>query len=138
VQAADGSRAACESLTFQAAGEEPVEAGVEGKQVFVRTAPTKGAQDYLRGSADRVTRRGPDGAVVSLEGNAKLTFSRKGTKAEVTANRISVNLATGQVEVEGAGSTAPPPPPGVPATYQLRPCEPTPDSAGPPIRAESR
>src|SRR5687768_16462997 len=55
-------------------------------------------EDSLVGKALRVTRTGPKGCVLSLEGQATLSLTRKGKKADLTAERISVNLLSGHVE----------------------------------------
>jgi hypothetical protein len=124
VQSADGSRATCESLTIQVSGAEPVEVSVDGKQLSVRSvAAAGGSQDSLKGSADRVVRSGPDGAAVTLEGNAKLVIVRRGTRAELVSHRISVNLASGHVEAEITGQPVPTTP--APSTsYPVTPCSP--------------
>jgi hypothetical protein len=111
-QSADGSRATCESLTMQVSGAVPVEVSVDGRQLSVRSvASAGGSADTLKGTADRVVRSGPDGAVVTLEGNARLTVARKGTQAELVSPRISVNLASGHVEAEITGQLVPTTPP---------------------------
>ncbi len=116
VQTADGARATCESLTVQVSGAEAVEVVVEGRQVHVRSGGP--SRDSLRGSADRVTRSGPEGAVLTLEGNAKLTVVRGGKHAELVADRVSVNLSNGHVEADVTTPPPPatPPPPSCPVT----------------------
>jgi hypothetical protein len=89
-------------LTFSVPDGFPVAVAVAHGQVEVRgaTAPqTKEAQRLL--GRGRVLRRsGRDGAVLTLEGQARLHYERKGRTAEVVADRIVINLATGHVEVD--------------------------------------
>jgi hypothetical protein len=145
VQTADGTRASCASLTIPVGGA--VEVTAEGKQVHVRSGPSAQTADALRGDADRVSRSGPDGVVLTLEGHAKLTVVRNGKRAEVASDRIAVNLATGHVEadlgVEAPAPTAPvlcpvnpsSPPPG--STPGPRAAEPD-DRVPPPAGTEAR
>jgi hypothetical protein len=134
IESADGAAAVCESLTIPADGHPAVEVTVEGKHVHVRSGAQECArgrkcclkdspQDSLVGSALRVSRNGPKGCVLTLDGDATLTLVRQGKKAEITADRVSVNLVTGQVEGQIGHPPQEPqvvpctnsPPPGPPA-----------------------
>src|SRR5262249_59345926 len=86
-----------------------------GRKCCLKDSP----QDSLAGSALRVSRTGPKGCILTLEGEATLTLIRQGKKAELTADRISVNLVTGQVEGQiGHPPQNPPVPPVTPCTSQ--------------------
>lgn len=93
----DGMRATCEQLTLLVSGVEPALATVAEIQIRIALGKDCKDADCLQATADRVTRSGADGALLTLEGNAKLLFVRKGKKVDVSADRVSVNLATGQV-----------------------------------------
>ena len=99
VQTGD-AQATCESLSFKAGGE-PFVLSVDGKQVHVDAglgARLDGV--YVKGNADRVTRTGAGGAVLVMEGHVKVCYGRQGQHAEVMAERVVVNLATGHVETD--------------------------------------
>jgi hypothetical protein len=96
----------CEKLSILATGVEPTEVAVGSNQIRVSSGKDVKGGDFLQATADRVSRSGPEGTVVILEGTAKLLYVRQGKKAEVSAERISVNLATGQV-VSDLGNTTP-------------------------------
>jgi hypothetical protein len=106
IESADGSKAVCEALTIPVEGAAAVELTVEGKHIHVRSVtgecgkccPEQSPKDSLAGSALRVSRNGPRGCVLTLEGEATLSLVRKGKKAELTAERISVDLVTDRVE----------------------------------------
>ncbi len=113
IQITDGSAAICETLTILVPGAKPLQVTAD-KQIHLRCGPegrTEGCANRLEASADRVHRNGPGGMVLTLEGNAKVFWVRKGLRAEVSAALISLNLATGQVEGKAATELAPPPPP---------------------------
>lgn len=100
VETNEGMKAQCELLTILVSGVEPAEAAVMGKQISI-TGGKDEARDYLlRGTGDRLTRSGVDGALLTLDGHAKLLYVRQGKRAEVSADHISVNLASGQVVSE--------------------------------------
>lgn len=64
----------------------------------------------LQASADRVTRTG---ANLTLAGHVQLRYERQGRRAEIVADRVVVDLATGHVETDlsgGASVTTPAPP----------------------------
>jgi hypothetical protein len=106
VQTPDGLSASCEQITIPVNGMGSAVVSVAEKQVQVRcdsNVPAGGSSDALQGSADRVTRSGADGLLLSLEGKAQLRFMRQGRRAELSADRISVNLANGHVEVDLGG-----------------------------------
>src|SRR5205823_1265105 len=96
--------------TITVPGAEPVYVSAEDKRVHLSglIARCDTAADTLRASADRVTRSGPEGMTLTLEGNASLMLVRKGKKADLVAERISVNLTTNRVESELPGCTPPP------------------------------
>jgi hypothetical protein len=110
--------------------------------------------DLLQATAQKVTRSGPEGATLVLEGNAKLVYSRQGKKIDVSTDLLSVSLLTGQVisELNAPKAVTPIPPPGCttsaplpsvtappafrkPSPYEARPPLPspgTPRNDGPP------
>lgn len=129
----DGLRSSCKKTTLLINGTASVaiRPDAEGKQVLVGN-DTDG---NIKGSADRVSRGGTDGATLTLEGKAQLRCSRNGRQAEMTGDRIVVNLLTGHVEVElGAqppGTVPPPPPPPVtPVKASCAPLSSAPRSVG--------
>jgi hypothetical protein len=131
LQTSDGARATCDGLTISVSGAEAVEVLTEGQQIVVRSgvsSPGVAAQETLRGTSDRVSRSGPDGQVLTLEGNARLVVVRKGKRAELVSDRIAVNLATGRVEADLGGST----PPAAPYPA-VTPCAPPPPPPLPPL-----
>jgi hypothetical protein len=112
VQTTDGMRATCEGLTIHVNGVDPLRVSILGKQIQAHC----GAQECLAGnncdaiqlSANRVSRSGPDGAILTLEGNAKLLCIRKGRRAEVAAEWICLHLVTGHIDCEmGQQQSAP-------------------------------
>jgi hypothetical protein len=135
IESADGGTAACADLTIPVEGGAAVEVTVEGKTVHVRSGKgecgvgkccrKESVKDSLVGSALKVSRGGFKGYVLTLEGEAKLTLVRQGKKAELTADRISVNLATGQIE----GQIGHPPQNGYAPQYAPVWATPTPVSA---------
>ncbi len=100
LQTVEGARSICERLTVLVSGVDPVEATVAGQRIQIAGGKDTVGSTFLQASADRVTRTGAEGAVVSLEGNAKLVYARNGKKADISADRIAVNLATGQITSE--------------------------------------
>src|SRR5207248_10167857 len=69
---------------------------VEGA-VQVNTGKEVKDGSFVQASAKKVSRMGPDGAALVLEGDAKLVYSRKGKKIDVATDLLQVNLSTGQV-----------------------------------------
>jgi hypothetical protein len=123
IQTADGAQATCEGLTIAVGGSEAVKVTVSDKRINVESGiePQIGnTHDSLRASADRVTRAGPDGMTLTLEGNARLMLVRKGKKADLVAERIAVNLVTWHVESDLTGSVPPSPLIGPPCS--VTPC----------------
>jgi len=104
VETNEGMKAGCDKLSIFVTGAAPAEATVAGKQIRVASGKEGEGSDSLRGTANCVTRSGVDGALLTLEGNAKLVYVRQGKKAEVSADRVSVNLASGQVVGEMGSS----------------------------------
>jgi hypothetical protein len=103
VQTGPGVTATCESLTFQVGDSRPVTVSVADNQVQVRCRSPilteLGRHPGIQAGAYRVIRGGADGALLTLEGQARLQYQEKGD-ATIRAERIVVNLLTGQVEVE--------------------------------------
>src|SRR5262245_9975720 len=110
IESGDGAKATCESLTIPVEGSAAVELSVKGKHIHVcagasecgtgRCSPRSVPQDSLVGKALQVSRSGPQGCVLNLEGEVTLSLVRKGKKADLTAERISVNLLTGLLEAQ--------------------------------------
>jgi hypothetical protein len=129
LQTSDGLRALSDRLTLAVGGCEPVQLTVNGSQIRIQCGESseRTEKDNLRGSADRLARIGPDGATLVLEGNARLQCLRRGKKAEVATDRITVNLTTGHMENElGAPQVQPV---IVPAVEPSRPASPIPGPA---------
>src|SRR5262245_40662917 len=98
LQTADGSRSTCEKLTILISGVHPIMVAVCENQIRLTSGKEEGrSSDFLRATARKVSRSGPDGATVILEGNAWLVYVRKGKRIDVSTDLVSVNLATGQV-----------------------------------------
>jgi hypothetical protein len=99
-------------------GAQPVEVSVVGQAVQV-TSGEKGQEGgSLKATAERLTRSGPGGAILHLEGNATVCYVRNGKRAEVSGHTVTVNLVTGRVEVE-MDSPQPTPPSSPPPTTKL-------------------
>jgi len=114
VQTSEGVIGWVDKLTLPVGGSELVQVTVNGAQLHVVYGEGREEdRSTVSGSADRVT-RGNDGPTLVLEGNASLQCHRKGMKAESSADRITVNLTTGQivsdVGPQAAGSTSAKPP----------------------------
>jgi hypothetical protein len=107
LQTVDGMRSLCEQMKILINGCEPIAVTVSGKHIRMRSG-TDGAASpiFFEATSQRVTRAGPDGATVVLDGDAHVVYARKGKKIDVSADRISVNLVTGQLVIE----TEPTPP----------------------------
>jgi hypothetical protein len=97
MQTADGARSVCEHLTFLVTGVDPVEAVVSGKRIQIACGKDAPGSILLQASGDRLSRSGAEGSIVTLEGGAKLVYVRNNKKAEISADRASVNLMTGQI-----------------------------------------
>lgn len=100
VQTSEGMRSTCEKLSFLINGSDSVNVSLAGKQVRITSGKDVKNADTLDGTADRVVRSTTDGGFLTLEGNAKFFCSRHGKKMEATADRISINLTTGQIVSE--------------------------------------
>jgi hypothetical protein len=131
LDAADGMRSTCEGLTILVPGAPPAAVAVSGREIRV-TSGAEGA-DHLTATALRVTRGGPAGALVTLEGSAHLVCVRQGKRAEITAERIAVNLATGQIQSEMGPAAVPQPPAPSPAPPPVVPASTCPAPATPAI-----
>jgi hypothetical protein len=116
IQSADGAQGMCDSLTIPVARVGMLRVTADA-QVYICSAdecskvPGGTGKATFRLSGNVVTRNGPTG--LTAEGSAKLTWDRNGKRAEVSADRITVDLATGHVETDLV------PAPEVP---QLPPC----------------
>jgi hypothetical protein len=111
----DGLRSSCDKMTLLINGTAPLMIRIEGKQVLVHN------DTDVKGSADRVSRGGTDGSILTLEGKAQVRCWRNGRQAEMSGERIVVNLLTGHVEAEmgspqPATTPLPPPAPITPVT----------------------
>jgi hypothetical protein len=85
------------------AGSQPCKAACWPETPEVKTLRVVPSIFSFCATADRVTRGGPDGGVLTLEGNARLSSSGEGRFAEIGAERIVVNLLTGQMNTAGVG-----------------------------------
>jgi hypothetical protein len=125
IQTSDGMRATCEGLSIQVNGVQPLRVSVQGKQVLAlcgsQECQAGTGCDAIQLSGDRVSRSGPDGALLTLEGNAKLLCIRKGKRAEMAADRISFHLITGHIDCEMGEQ---PPAPGIVPCGTSMPCTP--------------
>jgi hypothetical protein len=95
----DGMVATCKSLTIPVAGYICVAVTVGDNQVRLKNLDGPEPKS-LTASANCVVRSGPCGAVLTLEGQARLSVAGRGCTAEVVAERIVFNLMTGHVEAE--------------------------------------
>jgi hypothetical protein len=134
LQTADGSRSMCERLTIMVSGVDPVEVTVVGKQIQIAAGKDCKGGTLLQGTAERLTRTGVEGALLTLEGSAKLVYVRNGHKAEISADRISVHLAAGQIvtdmDVPKPVTPVLPPGTGYPVTPAYSPSLPPAPSLG--------
>jgi hypothetical protein len=98
LQTAEGTRSTCEKLTILISGVDPTAVAVCESLIRLTSGKQEGrSSDFLQATAQKVSRTGPDGATVVLEGNARLVYVRKGKRIDVSTDLVSVNLATGQV-----------------------------------------
>src|SRR5438874_6391813 len=95
VQTADGGKMTCEKLEILINGVDPLAVTVVDGAVQVNTGKEVKEGCFVQASAKKVSRIGPDGATLVLEGNAKLVYSRKGKKIDVATDLLQVNLSTG-------------------------------------------
>ena len=100
LQTADGARSQCERMTMVVNGADPIEVLTKGSKIHLAAGKDSVGACSLQAVADRVTRTGWEGSLVTLEGNATLVYVRNGKKADIAADRIAVNLPTGQVTVD--------------------------------------
>ena len=112
IQTNDGMQSRCERMTLLVNGADPAEVSVSGTQLKVVSGTDCINGTFLQANADRVTRTGVDGALLTFKGNAKLVFARQGKKADVSADRVSLNLATGQITCDMGTQPVYPPAPG--------------------------
>jgi hypothetical protein len=103
------TRAFCDEMALQV-GPEPLKVSVANKQVSV-------SGNFLKGSADTISRNTADGNLL-LEGHVKMHYGREGKKVEVAADQVVVGIADGRVEVRGLGHIVSP---TLPAPQEIRP-----------------
>ncbi len=102
VQTGPGATATCESLTLRMAGT-PVTLTTDGQKVRVRICAGERGGVRIDASADRVRRGGPD--LLTLVGHVQARSDRKGQCAQIIkAERVTFDLGTGSIHVEGAGT----------------------------------
>jgi hypothetical protein len=118
MQTPDGGRSLCERLTIVVTGVDLVEATITGQRIQLSSGKDAPGGTFLQASADRVTRTGQEGSIVGLEGNAKMVYARGGKKADISADRVSVNLMTGQIVIDMDA----PPQPVLPGQRMVQPC----------------
>jgi hypothetical protein len=106
VQTGQGATATCESMTFKTAGGTPITLTADGQKVRVQSGPG-GHALRIYASADRVTRGGACGEMITLQGHARAQFELKGQGGQITGERVTLNLGTGSIEVAGSGPTVP-------------------------------
>ena len=116
LQTVDGARSTCETMTILVNGSEPIKVAISDNVIRLTSGTdAPGCLVFLQASAQKVTRIGPDGATLILQGTAKLVYVRRGKKIDVSSDQISVNLTTGQLVIE----TEPPRPVPQPS---VQPC----------------
>jgi hypothetical protein len=96
----EDTRAISENMVLQL-GQEPLKVSVVDKQVHV-------CGNFVKGSADTITRNTADGSLV-LEGHVKMHYGKEGKKVEVAAEHVVVGIADGRIEVSGLERAARPP-----------------------------
>jgi hypothetical protein len=94
VQAGHGDEtvATCEGLVLKVGGDS-VKVAVAGKQVRV-------CGSHVKATADSVI-RGPEGRLI-LQGSVKVSYSKDGHKAEVSAEHVTVGVTDGYLNVTPA------------------------------------
>jgi hypothetical protein len=100
--------ATCENLAIKANGGESFLVCVDGKQVHLKG-------HSFKASADSITRVGQEDRFI-LEGHVSLKSDRDGQHADVSAQRVFVNLAEGSFEIKPAAKPAVAAPPVIPAS----------------------
>jgi hypothetical protein len=100
--------AICENLAFKANGGESFLVCVDSKQVHLKG-------HSFKASADSITRVGQEDRFI-LEGHVSLKCDRDGQHADVSAQRVLVNLAEGSFEIKPAPKPAVTVPAVVPAS----------------------
>jgi hypothetical protein len=99
----------CEHITLKVAGQKPLRATTAGKQVCISSPCVKAKAD----SVSLAT--GVDHLV--LEGHVRLEYHLdSGDHAEVTAGRVDIHLADGQMEFKAVGA----------GQMEVKPAAPTP------------
>jgi hypothetical protein len=109
-------RMTCDQLALQVQGHKSVKLAIAGKQVAISSTG-------MQARADRIAMHGADDRLV-LEGHARLQYCHGDAgHGEVTAERIVLNLSTGQLEISSAGSmnqhTQAPAPPSLQETFSV-------------------
>jgi hypothetical protein len=98
LQTAEGTCSTCEKLTMLVTGIAPITVAVSDKLIRLGSGKEEGrSSDFLQASAQKVSRTGPNGATLVLEGNARLLYVRNGRRIDVSTELLSVNLSSGQV-----------------------------------------
>jgi hypothetical protein len=109
------TRASCEEMTVHI-GPEPLKVCVADKQIHV-------SGNFIKGSADTITRNTADGSLL-MEGHVKVHYGKEGKKVEVAAEEVVVNMTEGRVEVRGLARAAFPTGLSAPKEGQITPTPP--------------
>lgn len=97
VRGGDQESLTAKSLKMMVPGSDSLKLIASDKQV-------QAVHPSLQGQADAISRLGPAGCFL-FEGHVKLCYTNRGEHAEVTAERVLVNLADGHVEIEPAADS---------------------------------
>jgi hypothetical protein len=91
----------CDHLTLKVAGQRSLKAVAAGKQVAI-SSPS------LKAKADSISLSGGEDRLI-LEGHVRLEYRLDSDEhGEVTAGRVVINLAEGQLEIKPAAGPTPP------------------------------
>jgi hypothetical protein len=98
LETAEGTHSTCEKLTILVNGVEPVAVTVSDNLIRL-SAGSEACKSscHLQATARKVSRTGPNGATLVLEGDATLSYSQNGKKIAVSTDLLSVNMVSGQV-----------------------------------------
>ncbi len=113
------TRASSEVMTVHI-GPEPLKVVVADKQLHV-------SGNFIKGSADTITRNTADGSLV-MEGHVKVNYGKDGKTVEVAADEVVVGITDGRVEVRGLARAAFPAGLSAPKTGEIRPATTVPTS----------
>jgi hypothetical protein len=86
----DNTALVCDHMVLKVGGET-LKLEITGKQIQV-------SGSFLKATGDRLTHNRADGSLL-LEGKVKLSYSKNGQKAEITAQRIAVGVGDGSLVV---------------------------------------